>query len=348
MTDAPTLDDVARRAGVSLATASRVLNGSTRVPGTQLKERVLRAAAELGYTPNTLAQAVARGRSNVVALIVHDIADPYFSMVAAGVMAEAAAHGLLVTMASTQRDSNAEANYVSTFRQYRAQAVILVGSRTTDKDATGRLAEELAAFEAGGGRAVAVTQARLPVDTIEMENAAGASALAEVLAVAGYRRFAVLSGPQDLVTCGERVAGFRKGLSHHGIRVESELVVSNQFTRDGGYAALQSLLDLAADVECVFAVNDVMAIGALAAARDAGIDVPGSLAVAGFDDIPAALDVNPPLTTVRMPLREIGAQAVQLALQPNEQAPRLLRVAGEPLVRASTPGVSAARQRETA
>ncbi|MFC3505669.1 LacI family DNA-binding transcriptional regulator [Micromonospora krabiensis] len=340
MTGSVTLHDVARRAGVSLATASRALNGSAnRVVGEQLRERVLRAAAELRYSPNAHAQAMARGRTDVVGLSLHDIADPYFSAVAAGVMREAGANGLLVTMASTQRRPGAETDYVGAFRRHWASVVIVVGSRTDDRAATDRLADELAAFEAEGGRAVAVSQPRLPVDTISIDNHGGARDLGEALHDLGHRRFAVLGGPGDLLTASERVAGFRAALSRRGGRLDPDHVVSGPFTRDGGYDAMHRLLDREPDVTCVFAVNDVMAVGAMAAMRDRGLEPPAGMAVAGFDDIATLRDVNPGLTTVRIPLEEIGALAVRLALEDDVARPRVRRVGGEVVLRASTPRV---------
>jgi LacI family transcriptional regulator len=333
-----TLHDVARRAGVSIATASRALNGSTnRVVGEQLRERVLKAAAELSYSPNAHAQAMARGRTKVVGLVVHDIADPYFSAVAAGVMKEAEAHGLLVTMASTQRDANSEIDYVAAFRRHWASAIIIVGSRFTDRAATDRLADEVAAFEAEGGRAVAISQPRLPVDTVAIENRGGARSLGYALHDIGYRRFGVLSGPAELLTAADRLAGFREALARRGAPLLPQHVVAGGFTRDGGYEAMLRLLPLRDELDCVFAVNDVMAVGAMAALRDHGIELPGTIGVAGFDDIATLRDVTPALTTIRIPLYDVGAQAMQLALDDSVQRPRVRHVTGEVVLRASTP-----------
>jgi LacI family transcriptional regulator len=334
-----TLHDVARRAGVSVATASRALNGSAnRVVGPPLRDRVLRAAAEMGYAPNAHAQAMARGRTNVIGLSLHDIADPYFSMVAAGVMHEAGARGLLVTMASTERVAQAEVEYVRTFRRHMVSAIIVVGSRTDDRAVTDRLADELAAFEAEGGRAVAITQPRLPVDTVVIDNKSGARDLAYALHDLGHRRFAVLAGPDDILTATERATGFREALARRGSPLQPSNVVSGEFTRDGGYDAMNRLLAGDADVSCVFAVNDVMAMGAIAALRERGIELPGGMAVAGFDDIGVLRDVTPALSTVRLPLHEVGVQAVRLLMDGDEaRRPRTVVVRGDVVIRASTP-----------
>lgn len=337
MTGAVTLAEVARKAGVSLATASRVLNGSTRVVGQSLRERVLATAAELNYAPNAAAQAMVRGHQDVVGVVVHDIADPYFSTIAAGVMERAEEAGLLVALSSTLRRSDREAEYVAAFRRQRARAVVLVGSRTTDAGQLRRLRAEVERFEATRGRVAAVSQRRLPVDTVVVENRAGARALADQLVALGYRKFGVLAGPAHLLTAVDRLAGFRTGLASHGIGLAPDAIVSGDFTRDGGYAAMDELLRREVDVSCVFAVTDVMAVGAMAALRDHRVSIPRRMAVAGFDDIATLRDVTPRLTTVRVDLEDLGRTALDLALSEPARSPRTRLSRGEVVVRDSTP-----------
>lgn len=337
MTGAVTLADVARMAGVSLSTASRVLNGSTRSVGEALKQRVLATAAELNYTPNAPAQAMVRGHVDVVGVVVHDIADPYFSTVVAGVMRRAEQAGLLVAMSSTLRSPQREAAYVAAFRRQRVRALVLVGSRTTDHAELAGLRTEVERFVATGARAAVISQRQLPVDTVVIENRAGAQALAERLVDLGYRRFAVLSGPPSLVTARDRLAGFRAGLARHGLPLPPERVIPSAFTRDGGYAATAELLAQRLDVECVFAVNDVMAVGAIAALRDLDRPPPSGIAVAGFDDIATLRDVTPHLTTVRVDLEQIGETAMELVLSEPGSRPRVRRARGEVVIRESTP-----------
>ncbi|MBA8826448.1 LacI family transcriptional regulator [Saccharopolyspora lacisalsi] len=333
------LNDVAKQAGVSLATASRVLNGSARTVGAELQERVREVAARLDYSPSGPAQAMARGATNVIGLVVPDIADPYFSTTAAGIMHEAEPHGMIITLSSTQRRSEREAEYIASLRRQRARGVILVGSRTTDSRHEADLRAEVEAFTAAGGRVAAISQHRLPADTVLVENRAGARALAETLVGLGYRRFAVLAGPSDLVTARDRLAGFREGLRRAGITLDSADVIPGEFTRDGGYAAATALLDEDRDVECVFAVNDVMAVGAVAAFRDRGLNLPDDLAVAGFDDIVSLRDIWPPLTTVRVPLEQLGREALKFVLDEPGDGSRVRRFRGEVVVRASTPAL---------
>jgi LacI family transcriptional regulator len=333
-----TIVDVARRAGVSLATASRAINGSPdRVVGEDLARRVTLAAQELGYAPNATAQAMVRGKTTVVGLIVHDIADPYFSTVAAAVMAEAEQHGLLVTISTTMRRHARELTYVEAFRRHAVRAVIIVGSRREGAEVNDRLADELASYEASGGRVVMVSQPLLPFDTIDIANAAGARQLATELCTLGYRRFCVLTGPADLLTSRDRLRGFHEGAVRGGRRIEAANIVQGDFTRDGGYASMTEVIRSDRRPDCVFAVNDVMAVGAIAAARDNGVRIPEDMAIAGFDDIVTLRDVGPPLTTVRVPLEEIGQTALQYTLDAPGDAPRLKTISTEVVIRDSTP-----------
>lgn len=320
MTDAPrtsavTLHDVAREAGVSLATASRSLNGSTRKVNEDYRARVVAAATRLGYSANLSAQAVAKGSTNTVALLVSDIADPYFSTIASGVIRAAEAAGLVVTMAVTGRDPQRELEIVRTLRGGRPRVIILAGSRFADEDAHDALVAELRSFESTGGKVVMISQGSLPFPTVQLDNRAGARALAEALVGLGYRRFAIIAGSSTLLTSVDRVAGFRDGLAAHGLMIDDALVVESSFTRDGGYAAATTLLGAhAAEIDCVFAVNDVMAMGVTSAMRALGISPGADIAVAGFDDIPTVQDVSPALTTVAVPLAALGERSLALAL----------------------------------
>jgi LacI family transcriptional regulator len=331
-----TLAEVARHAGVSLATASRVINGSDRQVSDPLRDRVTASADSLGYLPNASAQALARNSSSLVGLVVHDIADPYFSSIAAGVTRVAEDAGLVVVLGTTARSADRERELLATLRGHRAKAVVMVGSRTTKRSITAKLADEVAAFTEQGGRVACVSQAKLPVDTVVPGNRAGAKALAVALAELGHRKFVVLGGPEELLTSRDRVAGFRSGLADSGVALPEESIRYGEFTRDGGYDTVTELLAEGTDATCVFAVNDVMALGAMAAMRVGGVRVPDDISVAGFDDIPTLRDVSPTLTTVRLPLEEMGARAAHMALGDHDGSPRTVRIAAEVVLREST------------
>lgn len=332
---AATLSDVAREAGVSLATASRALNGSDRVVRPELQERVLAAASKLGYTPNANAQAMARGSTETVGLLVKDISDPYFSTIAGGLADEAEKHGLLVMLCNTGGQPEREQKFLAALRRQRSRAIVLAGSDTADVRHTSEVADLLTSYLDGGGRAAAISQPRLPVDTVVIDNHGGAKALAEQLVGLGYRRAAVLTGPENLLVSAERHAGFAEGWRE--ATGSEPACVSDEFSRDGGRRAMTRLLDDGPKVDCVFAVNDLMAVGALAACRQAGVEVGPDLAVAGFDDIATLRDVTPGLTTVRLPLADIGRLALELVLGKPSAELRKRSVHGEVVLRESTP-----------
>ncbi len=330
------LQDVADRAGVSLATASRVLNGSARQPGPELVERVRAAAADLGYVVNAQAQALARSRTGLLGLVVHDISDPYFSSIAAGAQVAAREHGRLVLLASTGRDPLAEREAVAAFAAHRVDAVIVAGTRWTREDDES-LAAALDTYVASGGRSVIVGQPVGEGSVVRPPNEPGAVALAEALLAAGQRRFVVVVGPSRVVTWRERADAFARAVRAGGGEVTS--VEVEQFSRDGGYAAggeVAALASSAAGGEppCVFAVADVMAIGLIARLRELGVEVPRDVRVAGFDDIPTLRDHVPALSTVRIPLEEMGRLAVAAAV--DEAAAGVVDVGFDVVLRHST------------
>jgi len=333
-----TLQDVADRAGVSLTTASRVVNEGARKVGPAMAERVNRAVAELGYQANLQARAVATGYTSMIGVTVGNIDDPYFSSIAAGLIEATDARQFLVCISRTSSGERGERDFVSLMRAQRARAVVLIGSRSDNVVAREALHAEIGAFAASGGRVACVGQDLLGVDTIMPENAADAAALARALAALGHRSFAVLAGPRYLLTARDRAEGFRAGLSAASVDLDPRLVIEGPFTRDGGYEAMSAVLAAGSDrPDCIFAVNDVMAVGALARLRAEGISVPSEMAVAGFDDIPTLRDVYPPLTTVRLPLKRMGEMAASLVLSETRPVrPRIIPVSGEVILREST------------
>lgn len=335
-----TLTDVAVRAGVSQPTASRVLNGSARRSSPGIVERVRRAADELGYTPNAQAQALARASTGLLGLVVHDIADPYFSVVARGVQRAASARGRQMLLAVSSRDPDTELACVASFVAHRTEMIIVVGSRSTSPAALAaaeRLTGVADRYRRNGGRLVSIGQPIPDAYAVVPDNRGGSAALADALVTrAGLRDFVLLTGPADLATAVDRTAGFAERVAAQGITPRSWR--PGDFTRDGGYAAArQAFIEFRPTPEapiCLIAANDVMAVGAMTAARDAGLAVPQAVQIAGFDDIPTLRDLSPGLTTVRLPLEDMGEWAVQLGL--DEAAPQTRTVPGEVVLRQST------------
>lgn len=319
---AVTLSQVARAAGVSQATASRVLNGSTRVPGEDVAERVRSTAERLGYVANAQAQALARSSTRLLGLVVQDIADPYFSSIARGVQAASRELQRQVLLASSERDLTLQLESVLALIAHRADAIIMAGS-LWDEESVGNLRHALSGYADNGGRVATIGQPIGVGRTVEPANSDGAAELADALVGAGHSRFAIICGPAAMRTSKDRVQGFTAALARHGFRPEA--IVSADFSRDGGLDAAGRLAretDLAGSGGgaplCVFAASDVMAIGAIAGWRAQGIEVPRDVAVAGFDDIPTLRDHTPHLTSVELPLEWMGRQAAKLALSGGE------------------------------
>ncbi|MCS5497276.1 LacI family transcriptional regulator [Cnuibacter physcomitrellae] len=334
-----TLSDVAAHAGVSLATASRVLNGSTRRVRAPLHEKVVASARVLGYVVDAQAQAVARGTSSTIALVVGDIADPYFSGVAAGAIAAARSRGMTVTISTVSAEPEDEVEVVAALRSQRPRAVILARSRHVDPRSETGLAAELDAYRARGGSVSFVDgSSASDARSVRVANQEGAAALASALVERGYRRFGVLAGDERLVTPRDRVAGFVAGAERAGVPIAPDLVVPGGFSRDGGRDSARELLARHPDLDCVFAVTDVMAVGAMAALRELGLEPGADVGVAGFDDIAMLADVRPSLTTVALPLAAIGERAVELALAADDELGATRdAVLGDLRLRESTP-----------
>ncbi|MET3718595.1 MULTISPECIES: LacI family DNA-binding transcriptional regulator [unclassified Arthrobacter] len=327
---ASTLTDVARLAGVSPATASRVLNGSARKPGQDIADRVRKAADSLGYIPNAQAQGLAKSSSGLIGLIVHDIADPYFAAIARGVQEAAREQGRMVLLATTAGAPADEKEAVAAFAARRADAIVIAGSRSVrpgDHDGNAELAAELDRYCRNGGQVAVVGHPVVGSSVCEgyhvltVPNEELAANLASELAAAGDHQFVIIGGPAGLFTSDDRIRGFQSGLAAAGSPAAE--VIRTDFNRSGGFdagvtlaariKAAQAPADTAPAQSsqgiCIFAVNDVMAIGAAAALRSKGLRIPRDATIAGFDDIETLRDFRPALSTVHLPLEEIGRQA---------------------------------------
>jgi LacI family transcriptional regulator len=322
-----TLQDVAEAAGVSLATASRALHNGERVVRAELRERVEQAAATLGYTSNGPAQALAGATTPVVGLIVHDITDPYFSALAIGAMRVAHDRGLLVLVCNTFRDPKLELDYLARLKAQRARGALLLASGFTDREYQSAMQRELASFAALDGRIVCVSPHGFDTDAVLPDHRAGGQLVAGYLTDLGHRDIGVITGPANLIVSRERLQGFRDKLRAVGQALPTTRVVKSDFSREGGRRATLELLARHPEVTAVFALNDMMAVGALTALRDdLGRSIPNDVSVVGFDDIALTRDVQPALTTVNLPLEDIGVHGMRLLLDRPRVGLRTIRI----------------------
>jgi LacI family transcriptional regulator len=300
------ITEVAKLAGVSIATASRVVSESDYPVSPATRERVLDAARTLDYVPNALARGLLKSHIPVVGVIVHDITDPYFAEVVRGVDDAAAAAGYLVITCSSERDADREREYVRLLRSMRAAAVIFAGSGLDDPVLTDDLARHVEGMRAFGAAVVHLSPHALGEPEVSVDNAGGIAAMIRALAALGHRQIGFLAGPTFLYVARQRLEGFRAGMAEAGLEVDERLVVHTAFNRDGGAQGVDALLDSGAPFTAIACANDLLALGALARLASLGIAVPAAVSVAGFDDIAVAADTSPGLSTVRVPLRELG------------------------------------------
>lgn len=334
----PTLSDVARRAGVSLATASRAINGSTtRTVGKDLARRVRQAADDLGYAPDANAQAMARGATQTIGVVVHDLTDPYFAAIADELAKTAGEHQLFMTLATTGNNIDALGDVIASLDSMRVRAIILVGARWEDRNLSDTLESSASRYTKHGGRLVAIGMGLTGVDSVSVDNASGAAALAEHLYTLGYRTPLVLVGPPGHSTAIARSSGFIRELEKHGVNVPPTHRIPSEFTRSGGRAAMQSALDAGLSFDVIVAMSDMMALGALHEARRAGLQIPTDAGITGFGDVGPLIDVQPGLTTVHVPAPHLARLALDLALGGPADGSGSVVVGVSPVIRDSTP-----------
>jgi LacI family transcriptional regulator, galactose operon repressor len=332
---APRLQDVAEAAGVSLATASRALAGRDGV-SPELAARIRDLALQLGYVPNAHARALAGAPPPIVGLIVHDVADPYFAEIAKGVLRVADQHQLMVLINQSERRPETELARIRSLRAHRVGSIVLAGSGYVDPGEEAEAAAELLAFREAGGRVAMIGRHSMPVDAVLPDNHAGGRTAVRHLLELGHRRIAVAAGPPNLSTVADRLAGVIDEVRARGLDPDDLVVEYDAFSRDGGVAATRRVLDNAPGSTAILALTDVMAMGALAVLREAGRQVPADMSVMGFDDVTMAADLAPALTTVRLPMADMGAIALELTLRPPASRPRRRRTGHELVVRDST------------
>ncbi|MET8990303.1 LacI family DNA-binding transcriptional regulator [Nonomuraea wenchangensis] len=317
----PTLEAVAARAGVSRATASRVVNGQTTV-APHIRDAVLQAIDELGYVPNSAARSLVTQRTDSIALVISEPGtrvfseDPLFSTVirSASMELESANKQVVLMLASNAKSHARVERYIS---GGHVDGVMLISMHGADPlpAALSRLRVPVVSY----GRPA------VPVDIpfVDNDNVGGAEAGVRHLVEIGRRRIATIAGPQDMIAGQDRLAGYRNVLRDSDRR---SIVAVGDFTRESGAIAMRQLLGDDPGLDAVFVANDLMAVGALQSLRQAGRRVPDDVAVVGFDDIEAAKYTEPPLTTLRHPVPDQATAMVKLLLGLFEGGP------GDPVI----------------
>jgi LacI family transcriptional regulator, galactose operon repressor len=304
----PTIAEVAARAGVSTTTVSHAFSGRRPVAaGT--RDRVQRAVQELRYRPNGVARSLRTRRSHTVALIIPDITNPYYPALARGIQNVLAEAGYHVLVCNTDREPRYEAEYVADVLERQVDGILMSAFHLVADDLTDVFLDDVP-FVAFGARIV-----HPGVDVVRSDDAAGARDATRHLLAAGHTRVGMISGPPGPPPSEARLAGYRRALVEADRPEVPELVVQGDFTRPGGAAAMRRIAALRERPTALFCANDLMAIGAMDAAREVGLTLPDDLALVGYDDIEAAAFLTPALTTVLNPADELGATAGRLLLE---------------------------------
>ncbi len=303
-----TIRDVARHAGVSTATVSRVFSRPDAVAG-DTRDAVLKSVEALGYTPNSAAKSLRTHRSGKLLVTVPDIANPFFALILQGIEGAAQRAGYAVLLGDTQHDDAREDRYAQMLQRREADGLVFLGHR---------LPKAAAALvrAAGASRAPVVNGCEfspgLGVPSVHIDNAAAAGEVMDHLLRLGHRRIGIVTGPLVSPLSRDRLDGALRHAKAHGKAAVT--VTHGDFSIESGIAAVERLLDGGAPPTAIFCFNDEMAMGGLHAIRRRGLRVPDAVSVAGFDDIRFARYADPPLTTIRQPMRELGEAAVRLLL----------------------------------
>jgi len=303
-----TIIDVAREAGVSYTTVSRVINSKENVKP-KTRERVLMAMTRLGYVVDQRARSLAGGRSQVIGLLVHDVGTSYIGEIIRGIDAELASAQYELLLYTTHRRKTKESAHVATLTRGLADGLLLVLPRNP------------------GAYLETLRQHRFPhvlidhrgskeeTPAVAAANRQGAYNATKYLVELGHQRIGFITGTMDQICAQDRLEGYKAALADHGVTFDPELVREGDFFQPLGYAGASALLELPHPPTAIFASNDVSAFGAMEAVREHGLRIPDDVSVVGFDDIPQAAHVHPPLTTVRQPLEKMGRTATRMLLE---------------------------------
>lgn len=330
-----TIEQIAELAQVSRSTVSRVLNNhpSVRPP---VRDRVLQVIRENNYAPRAAARSLASSRTDVIGLLIPRsagviFADPFFSQMIQGITEASASLGYFLMLAMVTAEME-QSFYNRILRSRHFDGVIMLSSDVDDPILPLLIQD----------RTPLVLIGHHPffqnLNTVDVENRAGARQAVTHLLSLGYRRVATITGSLQMIAGMDRRDGYKQALLEAGIDINSELIIDGGFTREGGYAAMQRLLALERRPQAVFVAADSMASGALRAIREAGLTAPEDIALVSFDDLPLAAYAEPPLTTVHQPIAEMGATAVKVLIdqiEDPERAPVTVRLPTHLVVRSS-------------
>jgi len=304
-----TMKQIAEHAQVSLGTVSHVVNGTVPVKK-QLRQRVLRSIRVLKYQPSQLARGLRRKSTNMLGMVIPDITNPFFPAVVRGVEDVAFKEGYRLVLCNTDNDAAKEKAHLEQLRSYHPAGLLVIPAVESTPSAELRAASE---------RNPLVCIDRCPAnwkgDAVLAANEDGAFQATSYLLRTGHTQLAAIAGPSHLTNAVERLAGFRRALLQHGLTLAPRYIQEGHFDRDSGYRSAMRLLGMQPRPTAIFASNDLMALGALLAARELGLRCPKDVSIVGFDNLDFVMLTDPPLTTVSQPGYKLGVTAAQLVIE---------------------------------
>jgi LacI family transcriptional regulator len=313
----PTITDVAKHAGVSVATAGRVLSGQGYA-GKETRQRVLEAADELGYVPNRIARSLRLRQTKMLGLLIADVENSFYSTIARNVESVAKENGYQVVLCNSSDDPSIERDSLKLLEELRVDGVII-----TPTPRNRRWLEQLREQD------IVIVQIdrqvdRLHADAILVDNERASADAVSHLISSGHKQIGIVTGPLDVTTAKLRLAGYRRAMEEHGIPVRPELIIAGSFRRDEAIKEADGLLSAEQPPTAIFAANNILAEAVLMALADMGLTVPADMSLVAFDDTPWMSMVNPRLTAVRQPVADMARSATELLLR------RLRNGPGEP------------------
>lgn len=304
-----TIKDVARLAGVSISTVSRVLSSSDHPVNIETKDRILAAIEELGFYPNAIARGLQANKTKTIGLILPDISNPYYPGIVRGVEDIAHEFGYTIILGNADRSRERTQKYLRVLREKRVDGIIFTGGGIVQDAQQGNF------FEQDTVATVVIGRHWSNLPSVQVDNVQAAREACEHLLSLGHHRIATITGPETSTTARDRLEGYKQGLKKYGIAERSEWIIQGDFEVDGGYRAVAELPKLGVEgITAIFAQNDLMAIGVVNALQEQGIKVPDDVAVMGFDNIPLASFVTPKLSTVSVPVYELGKTAMKVLI----------------------------------
>ena len=313
------MDDVAERAGVSITTVSRVLNNTSHPVSEKTRKKVLKAIQELDYKPDISAQSLRQSFNNIIALITRDISDPYFGEMARGVTETASKYGILSFVCNTGRNPENEIQYHELLWQYRVRGIILGGGGLNLEAYKTELQEQMNRYKENDHRIVALAPQGLDMDYVMIDNRGVGEFITDYLIARGHTSIAYIGGPQNVYTAIDRLEGYKLCLKKHDLPSDDLMIAYSDHSWKGGYEAANILLDRPIKFTGLCCDNDNIAISALRALKERGLAIPQDVSVISIGGLPNANYSAPPLTTVKVPLYDMGAKAVDIIMSGDAQ-----------------------------